>query len=121
MSNRHSTHDQTFAGVFLIGLAILFITGFWWPGILYVIGIAMLVRTVNEGSDWRNDRNALTMLGIGVVFTLLEVFDNFNLDGGTLWPIILIGVGVYLLWGKNLLGRSSGGSTGEKSKNDELL
>lgn len=119
MRHQRSTNDQTFAGVFLIGLALLFITGFWWPGILYVIGIAMLVRTINEGGDWRNDRNALVVLGIGIVFTVLEVFDNFNLDTGTVWPIILIAVGAYLLWGKNLRGGS--GSGGSKTKNDDLL
>jgi hypothetical protein len=119
MRHQRSTNDQTFAGVFLIGLALLFITGFWWPGILYVIGIAMLVRTINEGGDWRNDRNALVVLGIGIVFTVLEVFDNFNLDTGTIWPIILIAVGVYLLWGKNLRGGSGAG--GSKTKNDDLL
>ena len=117
MSHRRSTHDQTFAGVFLIGLAILFITGFWWPGIMFVIGVAMLVRTMNEGGQWQDDRNALVLLGIGVVFTLLEVFDNINLSGA-FWPILLIAVGVYLLWGKNKLG---GGSGGGKSKNDDLV
>ena len=120
MRNRNQLHDQTFAGVFLIGLAILFITGFWWPGIMFVIGIAMIARAVNEGRPWNDDRNALIVLGFGVAFTLLDLFNNFNLNTGPLWPIILIALGVYLLYGKNL--RPGGGSSnGGKSKNDELL
>ncbi len=118
MSHRRTSNDQTFAGVFLIGLAVLFITGFWWPGILFVIGIAMLVRTVNEGGRWQDDRSAIGLLAIGVVFTVLDIFDTINLSGA-FWPIILIAVGVYLLWGKNLRGGSLGSSG--KSKNDELL
>ena len=34
--------DQAAGGVFLIGLALLFMTGYWWPGILFVIGAGIL-------------------------------------------------------------------------------
>lgn len=120
MRQRGSNHDQTFAGVFLIGLAVLFITGFWWPGIMFVLGIAMLVRTVSEGRNWTDDRNALVLIGIGVVFTALDFFDTLNINGGALWPILLIALGVYLLFGKNLrFGGTSGSAS--KSKNDDML
>lgn len=34
------------SGIWLIGLAILFFTGFWWPGILILAGISMVVESV---------------------------------------------------------------------------
>jgi hypothetical protein len=118
MSSNRPNNDQTFAGVFFIGLAILFITGYWWPGIMFVIGIAMLVRTVSQGRSWTDDRQGLTMLGIGVVFALLDLFSNLNLSAGSLWPLVLIGIGVYLLFGKNL---RPGGGSNDKTKNDDIV
>ena len=107
--------DQTFGGVMLIGLAVLFLTGYWWPGIMFVIGAAMIARTVNEGGDWLSNRNALVVIGIGAVFAVMGVF-HF-LSGNVLWPLLLIAGGAYLLFGDRL----RGGSTGGKPKNDETI
>lgn len=110
MNRLSSGNDQTFAGVFLIGLAVLFLTGYWWPGILFVIGIAMIVRTIREGGTWQDDRSALGLLVIGGIFAALDLFGDLNLSGA-FWPIILIALGVYLLFAKS--------STAPKSKNDD--
>jgi hypothetical protein len=32
--------------IWLIGLAIMFLTGFWWPGILILIGLSILVAAI---------------------------------------------------------------------------
>ena len=41
-----------FAGaVWLIGLAVLFYTGHWWPGILILVGISMVLSTAWRGSE----------------------------------------------------------------------
>ena len=40
--------DQVSGGVFLIGLALLFMTGYWWPGILFVIGASTMARGVGR-------------------------------------------------------------------------
>ena len=34
------------SGIWLIGLAILFFTGLWWPGILVLVGISMVLGWV---------------------------------------------------------------------------
>lgn len=34
------------SGIWLIGIGILLLTGFWWPGILILAGISMLVGTL---------------------------------------------------------------------------
>lgn len=103
MSQIKRGNDQTFAGIFLIGLAILFITNYWWPGIMFVIGIAMIARTVSEGRAWNADRNALVVIGIGLVFAAWDFIDDvLRIDGGILWPVVLILVGIYLLFGQRL-------------------
>ncbi len=105
--------NEIFGGTFLIGLAVLFLLNWWWPGIMFVIGIALLVRAVAEGRPWMSERGGLIALGIGVIFA----FFSFNF-----WPIILIAIGVYLLVGNrrgDLRGMFNGGS--EKSKHDDNL
>src|SRR5512140_2829695 len=32
------------SGVWMIGLAILFFTGLWWPGILILMGVSMVLQ-----------------------------------------------------------------------------
>jgi len=92
--------NQVFGGVFLIGLAILFLTGFWWPGIMFVIGAAILARTYSEGKDWKHPdaRGGLVVIIIGAVFGL----DLFSFLAGGVVPIILIAIGAYLLFGDRL-------------------
>jgi hypothetical protein len=113
MDNERS--NQIFGGVFLIGLAILFITNWWWPGIMYVSGIAMIARSVTQGKAWTEERAGLIVLAVGVVFTLTDVLRIFSFNW---WPLLLIGVGLYLLFG-NRRDRGSGdsGASG-KPKND---
>ncbi len=38
-------------GLFLIGLAALAITGWWWPGILILVGISSLVGSLASGQS----------------------------------------------------------------------
>jgi hypothetical protein len=96
--------DQVFGGVMLIGLGVLFFTGWWWPGVMFVLGIALLARTYAEGKPFSSNRGALVVLAIGAFFALedaLNIFGNIN------WlPIVLILIGLYLLFGDRLRGRS---------------
>lgn len=120
--NSKQRSEQIFGGSFLIGLAILFITGYWWPGIMFVIGISMIIRSVSEGQSWSADRNALIVLVIGVVFAL-PIF------GGNWLPLLLIALGAYMLFGERLGLRTEDkrrevsdfpARGDEKSKNDML-
>jgi hypothetical protein len=38
------------AAVWLIGIGILWLTNLWWPGILIVIGVSMLVQALVHGA-----------------------------------------------------------------------
>jgi hypothetical protein len=103
--------DQAAGGVFLIGLAILFMTGFWWPGIMFVIGASAIARGVAEGQDWYNVPGGLSMIGLGLLF-----WQGFS------WPLLLIFIGASMLLGKSWHNwqKSDGKPKREdKPKNDE--
>jgi hypothetical protein len=105
--------QQVMAGVFLIGLAILFLAQwFWWPGIMFVIGAALIARTVSEGKPWTSERGGLVIIAIGVLFGLLP---SLNLSFSW-WPLLLIALGVYLLFGNNL--RAPTRRSGGRSRDD---
>lgn len=113
-----SPNERTFLGVFLIGLAVLFFTGYWWPGILFVIGISGVARALSEGKPWSGDRGALVLIGLGIVFAIWDFVDRTNLiRGDLLWPIVLVLGGLYLLFGEQFgLGRRASTSGDDKAK-----
>jgi hypothetical protein len=104
--------DQIGGGVFLIGLAVLFMTGNFFPGILIVIGLAGLASEAAKGKRWQSS-GALVIVGIGLVFTF-----GFSL------PLLLIIAGIALLMGwkgfehQNWNCGSDHGGHGGKPKND---
>ncbi len=98
---------EIFGGTFLIGLAVIFLTGWWWPGILYVAGVSMIVRTVASGKAWTEERGGLAVLAIGVLFTLTDVINVLDFNW---FPLVLIGLGLFLLFGRRIRG---GGSRGD--------
>jgi len=104
--------DQISAGVFLVGLGVLF-TGIldFWPGILFVIGASTIARGMTEGRAWYNVTGGLWMIALGIIFLF-----NFS------WPMILIMIGIAMLFGykmKEQHEREYRYEDGYKSKNDE--
>jgi ribosomal protein L40E len=73
---------------FLIGLAILAVTGWWWPGILVVIAVSMVLDSGSAPWSWANMQGVVWLLGIA----LLAVT-------GWWWPGILVLVGLSALFG----------------------
>lgn len=122
--------DQVFGGTFLIGLALLFITGWWWPGVMFVIGAAILVRGVAEGQSLTENRGGLVVIGIGLFFVLLDVINIFSFN----WlPLLLIAIGAWLLFGDDIRARMGWDNTptprkplddydyDSKPKNDDVV
>lgn len=75
-------------GAFLIGLGVLAITGWWWPGIMVVLGISALLGSTAAGQPWAGVQGAFWMFGIA----LLAIT-------GWWWPGILILVGLSFIFG----------------------
>ena len=73
--------------VLLIGLGWLFLTGYWWPGLLFVIGFTMIAQGIAEGRGSSDLRTGLLLIAIGTVFAF----------GVKLW-LLLILAGLALLF-----------------------
>lgn len=63
-------------------------TGWWWPGILVVIAVSMVLDSGAAPWAWANVQGALWLLGIAVLA-------QFN----WWWPGILVLVGLSALFG----------------------
>jgi hypothetical protein len=73
--------------VWLFGLAALFYTGRWWPGILFLIGASAIIEGLIQGQGWYALQGEAWVIGIGV-WALM----NFQL-----WFLfVLLGVSVLL-------------------------
>ncbi|MDE2505740.1 MAG: hypothetical protein KGM43_00865 [Planctomycetota bacterium] len=45
----HRQGHEIAGGVFLVGFGILFLTGFWWPGLIFVVGGSMIIEGLVSG------------------------------------------------------------------------
>jgi hypothetical protein len=80
----------------LIGIGVLALTGYLWPGIFFVIGGALIIGGLAAGKNWSEMTGGLIMLAIGIYFVL-----PFNLNFSSIeWfgPAVLIIIGCVLLF-----------------------
>jgi hypothetical protein len=89
-------------GVFLVGLGMLFITGWWWPGILVVIGLAIASERALAGRFGAALGVLAVFLGIPLAIALLSKIDIPWTGLIALLLIVLGGVGIF----KALTGRN---------------
>lgn len=94
-----SHHDKRyFYGILIVGAALLVITRFWFPGVLLLLAALMIARGHANGTDWRTNKAVLIPL---VVLAFLMVGKVFFFAA----PLLLIGAGVYLIFGDQLRAR----------------
>jgi hypothetical protein len=67
--------DNLQTGIWLIGIGVLALTNFWWPGIMFIIGLSALASGSIQGAVW--------LFGIGII----ALFDFW-------WPGMLFLVGI---------------------------
>ncbi len=91
---RTKNGNHAFTGVFLVGLGIIALFNFWWPGIMFVIAVAMLVAALLDGRLGENLMGIAILLAIGVVGVLGKLHLNTGL---TIWPILFIVIGLAYL------------------------
>lgn len=84
--------DGLTGGVWLIGLAVLFMTGWWWPGILVLIGLSSLLSGMARAQSPQARLGALQgavwMIGIAVIAAF-----------GWWWPGMLVLIGLSAIMG----------------------
>lgn len=105
-------NGQLIAGIIVAGLGVLLLAerfvGFYvrdlwhlWPLILVVIGLVRL--SGNDEPGQRRSGLTLVIVGLWLLVNTLELFD---LDWGTSWPLLLIGLGIGKLLYPDTEGRS---------------
>ena len=99
MENKKS---PIFAGIMLIGLGILVFTGWWWPGIMLVIGTALGVDKFLQGQV--KEAAGLFLLFLAIP-TAVFIFTNNIISPTIFVPVLLIGIGGLVI-GRSLLNRS---------------
>ena len=92
--NRRKQASGISGGIFLIGLGILMITGWWWPGIMVVIGLSGGAEQIFRGRTNSGIWTLVFFLGIALVFTLIQ---NTDISWGIIGPFVLIALGAIAL------------------------
>jgi hypothetical protein len=73
------------SAVWLVGIGVLIVTGWWWPGIMFLIGIAAIIEGFVAGRGWYAFQGGLWTLGIGVWasfhYNILVLFCLIALSG----------------------------------------
>src|SRR5262245_22916953 len=105
-------------GVFLILLGLLFYTGQWWPGILFVIGATFAIRQYLIG-------HRIEFLITLILIALLGIFSLTGHATSLLFPFGLIVLGLCLiikeLVQSPFLKQDSDVSNDQEKKNDESI
>ena len=81
-------------GIFLIGLGVLLITGWWWPGILLVIGLSGGAEQIFRGQMARGIGTIAFFSAIPIVVAIMQSTDVSWMVVG---PFVLIVLGVITL------------------------
>lgn len=114
MMDKEEKASQASTGVFFVGLGLLFFTGWWWPGIMFVIAASILARTMALGERWQSATDALWLIAIGVIFGIPGLIADIAGAFWQIFPLILVGMGLFMLFGGKYRPNVSG-----KRKNDD--
>ena len=86
--------DAISGGIMLIGLGVLLFTNWWWPGIMFVVGLSSGAGLIFRGK---------TAKGIGTLALLwsipigIWIIQETEIPWTVVGPMILIGVGIIVL------------------------
>ncbi|HNP70899.1 MAG TPA: hypothetical protein PKK15_07320 [Kouleothrix sp.] len=81
-------------GVFLVGLGMLALTGWWWPGIMLVIGAASAAELARRGQV---AAAAATFVGFAAIPVGIALFAAINVPWLPVGAFVLIALGLISL------------------------
>lgn len=85
------TKNSISGGVFLIGLGLLVYTGWWWPGILLVIGLASSAELILRG------KYVAALITFGF-FASIPLLVSADIPWRIVGPFTLIAMGVAAIY-----------------------
>jgi hypothetical protein len=77
-------------GVFLAGLGMLILTGWWWPGIMLVIGLASAAELARRG---QMRAAATTFIGFAAIPVAITLISAINVPWVPVSAFVLIALG----------------------------
>lgn len=81
-------------GIFLISLGVLVYTGWWWPGIMFAIGLSAGAEQVFRGRIMRGIGTLAFFCAIPIA---IWIINETEIPWTLIGPLILIGIGVIIL------------------------
>lgn len=94
-------HSQVAGGVFFIGLGLLFVSGYWFPGIFFVIAASKLAGAFAKGERWQAQGSAFWMIAIGLAFALPPVISSLIGIKVSFVALLFIGLGLLMIFSKD--------------------
>lgn len=78
-------------GIILVGIGVLALTGWWWPGIMLVIGCGLAAERFLRGENVQ----ALGVLALFLAIPLvISVLQNIDIPWSLIGPFVLIALGL---------------------------
>jgi hypothetical protein len=93
-SNDTSRRGGVAGGVILIGIGMLALTGWWWPGIMLVIGCGLAAERLLRGEFVQ----AIGVLALFLVIPLgVSVLQHIDIPWSLVGPFVLVAVGLAIV------------------------
>lgn len=86
--------DAISGGIFFISLAVLLITGWWWPGIMFALGLAGGASLIFRRKYWGAIVTMALFFSIPIVIWVIQ---EINIPWTIFGALVLIGLGVIIL------------------------
>ena len=81
-------------GILLIGLGVLLYTGWWWPGIMLVIGLSAGAEQIFRGKIASGIGTIAFFSAFPIIWAIVQATD---ISWAIIGPFILIAIGVIIL------------------------
>ncbi len=91
---KRRTASAVSGGIFLICLGVLLFTGWWWPGIMFAIGLSSGAELIFRGHMARGIGSLAFFCAIPIVVWIIQ---RAEIPWALVGPMILIGIGVIVL------------------------
>ncbi|MGF1871817.1 hypothetical protein [Photobacterium indicum] len=82
---RVAGRDGVSSGIFLIGFGLLYLTGWWWPGLLILLGVTGIVDMVMS-ANWKGAAKT------AVVFMITAIVLWGLVGIGIMWNVLIPGL-----------------------------
>ena len=81
-------------GLFLISLGVLVFTGWWWPGIMFAIGLSGGAAAIFRGQMWAGIGTIAFFSAIPFAIWFIQAAE---IPWSIVGPLVLIGIGVIII------------------------